>query len=195
MNDVPLVPEELLEALNEPCPFTEVKEKGSEILVSETHVLVLIPKGMTLNKMGELAKEPIEGHKTEYGYEYYWDMIEEKYGTVEVKDSYWVLMTKNLIPNSREKTRQEQLNLAASVKGYGAPSLIEAAVCNFVSYVSTGKGLLSKDKKEDWIYTCCREEPIKDWKLVVGGFTPAGLIVCDSNDCNDDVGVAGARRK
>ncbi|MCB1111567.1 MAG: hypothetical protein KDK72_02780, partial [Chlamydiia bacterium] len=125
------------------------------------------------------------------GYSYILDRIKQLHGDITVQESYWALMTTDVIPGNREKSREEQLVLASRVENYDAPTLLQAAVCNFVEYVGSGKRLFGN---EPWTYTCCKEEPIKGWKLVVGGFAPAGLDVVNYSG-NVNVGVAGVRRK
>ncbi|MCP5507342.1 MAG: hypothetical protein H7A37_03450 [Chlamydiales bacterium] len=185
LSDSPPVPKGLLEELDKPSPYFDGKT------VSETTKLFFVPKGLTLNNMGELAKSPIEGNKVEEGYRYMSDRIKQLHGDNPVQESYWALMTTDVIPNSRSKLRNDQLALASRVENYDAPTLLQAAVCNFVEYVGSGKRLFGD---EPWTYTCCKEEPIAGWKLVVGGFAPAGLVVGNDND-NARVGVAGVRRK
>ncbi|MCP5507345.1 MAG: hypothetical protein H7A37_03465 [Chlamydiales bacterium] len=185
LSDSPPVPRELLEELDKPSPYFDGKK------VSETTKLFFVPKGLTLNNMGELAKSPIEGNKVEEGYSYILDRIKQLHGDITVQESYWALMTTDVIPGNREKSREEQLVLASRVEGYDAPTLLQAAVCNFVEYVGSGKRLFGD---EPWTYTCCKEEPIAGWKLVVGGFVPAGLLVDRALDYVS-VGVAGVRRQ
>ncbi|MCP5507344.1 MAG: hypothetical protein H7A37_03460 [Chlamydiales bacterium] len=185
LSDSPPVPVELLEELDKPSPYFDEKK------VSETTKLFYVPKGLTLNTMGELAKSPIEGNKVEKGYRLMSGQIKQPHGDALVQKSYWVLMTTDVIPDSRGKIRDEQLALASRVEGYDAPTLLEGAVCNFVEYVGSGKRLFGN---EPLTYTCCKEEPIKGWKLVVGGFAPAGLDVVNYSG-NVNVGVAGVRRK
>jgi len=192
VDDAPPVPEEFLESWEQPCPFFKEENKN----VSETQALFLVPKGLSINKMGELAKNPAQGHKVENGYDFLWDKIKDQYGDEEVQESYWVLMTKNVIPDSRRKTRDAQLAMASSAEGYEAPSLLEAIICNYVEHVRSGERLFSKNP---WTFTCCREAPIDLDKLVVGGFACAGLNVHDAYfyycDSSDYVGVAGVLRK
>ncbi|MCB1112658.1 MAG: hypothetical protein H7A37_03470 [Chlamydiales bacterium] len=185
LSDSPSVPRELLEELDKPSPYFDGKK------VSETAKLFFIPKGLTLNNMGELAKSPIEGNKVEKGYWYMCSLIEQKHGDIPVQKSYWVLMTTDVIPDSRGKRRDEQLALASRVEGYDAPNLLEAVVCNYVNYVESGMRLFGV---EPWTYTCCNEEPINVLKLIVGAFASDGLVVNSNRDIAY-IGIAGVRRK
>ena len=190
VGEVPPLPEDIIQTLNSPCPWFEGKK------LFETHMLVLIPatvKGnpLTLNSIGELVKSPKMGHLTEY--RYIWKDLKDEHGDTAIGESYWVLMTKDVLEGSRGKTREEQLALAASQTGYQAPTLREAIFSIFMRYVSNEERLFSDDP---FTWTCCQEEPIGGNQIVVGGFTSLGLAVNDyrSDPGSPIVGVAALRK-
>ena len=190
LSDSPPVPRELLEELGKPSPYFDGKT------VSETTKLFLIPKGLTLNTMGELAKSPIEGNKVEEGYRLMCRKVNREKGDILVKESYWVLMTTDVIPDSRGKPTERQFVLASRAEGYDAPTLLEAVVCNYVEHVESGKRLFGNDPLT---FTICKDELIGcSWDPIVGGFWPNGLDLYGGRSDYDDygyVGVAGVRRK
>ena len=69
------------------------------------------------------------------------------YGDKEVDESYWVLVTKDVIPNSRS------LNFGAQEKllpeQYTHPKLIEIAVCNFMYNVKENEKLYEMTGEEE----------------------------------------------
>ena len=190
VDNVPFVPKEFIEFLNGPCPIFKDKQ------ASDTHMLVLMVEGLDLNAWEKLAKNPVNGHKTENGFEYINPKMRAKRVEEKVEKPYWYLKTKKVILNSwgSDKTRADQLAIARKY-GYEAPSILEEAIGELTWYVRTGERLMSKDENGVWILTCCRDEPVAEGsKPVVGGFSPAGPYVNRYYDY-DGVGVAGVRRK
>ena len=162
----------------------------------------LVPTPNFRNKLENLAKNPVNGHKTEKGFEYINPEIRAKYGEEKVEKPYWYLKTKGLFLNSRKnkhnirpstKTRAHYLEIAKEY-GYEAPSILEEAIGELTWYVRTGERLMSKDENEHGIFTFCRNEPVCELtKPAVGDFGKAGLSVCSAYDL--DIGVAGVRRE
>jgi len=188
IDEVPPLPDDILEILNSPCPWTAEKK------VKETHILALIPKDLTLNSIGELVKEPKKGQKIKYHPLY--DLIEEEYGNTAETESYWALMTKDVLNGSRCKTRSKQLALAKEKDGYKAPNLRQAIFINFMLFVSKEISLFGWKK-----FTCCREKPEGKRLLAVGGFRSggfrySGLVVVENDDygSNRSIGVAAVRK-
>ena len=178
--------------MNSPCPFWP----GHKL--KETHLLVLIPshvggQPLTLNYLEELIQSPQgEGHGTKYGY--YWDEVREAIGSQSPGRSYWVLMTRGVLPGSRAKSYPDQCALVAkyaSVTGlpYVVPGALEAAVVMLLHHVRSGEFLYGPDSLT---YTRCQEK-VQNFQLVVGGFSSGGLSVF--YDYGYDVsGVAGLRK-
>lgn len=187
--EVPL-PLDIHKILKSPCPFWPGKK------VEETHMLVLIPetvdgKPLNLKTLQELVKAPKEGHGTEY--RYIWDAIMNEHGETTVK-SHWVLMTKDVIEGSGNKNYMEQQTLISEISKkigitYEVPTLLDAVVCLFTRFVSSKERLFNH---EPGTYTRCQERT-EDYPIIVGGFSPYGLIV---NVCfgSGYLGVAALRK-
>ena len=160
-------------------------------------MLVLIPKTvngkeLTLNSLGELVKTPKNGgHATNYGF--IRNEIVKEHGNKSIDKSYWVLMTQDVIPGSRGKSYDVQKNLIKTFSKtkaeYQVPQALEAAVCIFMKYVSTGTRMYSVNP----CYTRCQENTL-GFQLCFGGFTPAGLFVCNFSSDYTMIGVAGLRK-
>ena len=196
----PPLPAGIAQILNSPCPFWEGKQ------VRDTHMLVLIPKrvsgqALTLDYLGELIKSPKGGgHKTEH--RFYWGGIRQAVGNQSPGRSYWVLMTRDVLPGSRGKSYQNQRKLisehaARTGLDYSVPNVLEAAVVMLLHHVRSGERLYSDDP---WTYTRCREltppkESLQDSRLVVGCFSSGGLYAFSYDyDSHNNVGVAGLRK-
>ncbi|MBS0649277.1 MAG: hypothetical protein JSS10_08660 [Verrucomicrobia bacterium] len=194
VGEEPLLPSNIQEILQSPCPFWPEKK------VQETHLLTLIPKTvngkpLTLNSLEELVKKPRQGQPIKYAF--YWGEIKEQYGNQPLPSSYWALMTRDVIPvrsghNDPVKLLKE-LNQKANVQ-YEVPQLLEAATSIFMEYLRTGKRLYSDSP---WTYTWCQESVSKHQgkKVVIGGFATGGLRVDNTVGVSDKhIGLGGLRK-
>ena len=186
LSHVPPLPHNIAEILSSPCPFWPSKR------VHETHLLVLIPQTvhdqpLTLKILRELVKKPLTGSATKYEYFNF-----RQY--TDPTPSHWVLLTRDVIEESREKSYQDQQTLL-SQKGHGVyavPTILDATVCIFMEYVRSGTRLYS-DKP--WTYTRCQENFNANWQLSVGGFAWGGLSVSYSISGDRGLdGIAGSRK-
>ncbi|MEM7382882.1 MAG: hypothetical protein AAF400_00975, partial [Bacteroidota bacterium] len=94
----PALPSDIVEILDSACPFWPGKQ------VKDKHLLVLIPervngKALTLDYLGELIRSPQGGgHKTQYVGNWYDKFVSPKIGDQGTGSSYWVLMTRDVLP-------------------------------------------------------------------------------------------------
>ena len=187
----PPLPANIENILNEPCSFWPDKK------VKETHLLVLIPntvngKPFTMNYLGELIHKPKSGHSTEY--RYYSDYSKKAVGEKSYP-SHWVLMTRDIIPGSRDKGSKECSDMIANHRKktgipYELPNLLEATASILMHYVKTGERLYTDDP---WTYTFSQDVDKYNNPLGVGGFAAVGLFV-GSYDYYGRLGVAGCRK-
>ena len=192
----PPLPANIEEIMNSPCPFFSTFWNKKQI--KETHLLALIPshvagKPLTLDYLGELIKSPKGGgHKTQY--RSYWDAAREAIGSQSPERSYWVLMTRDVLDGSRNKSYKGQSALVARHRGYTVPGALEAAVVVLLHHVRKGERLYSDRPRT---FTRCQEN-VQNYQLIVGGFSSRGLDVIDdyydyySDDL--DFGVAVLRK-
>ena len=190
----PLLPAGIGQILASPCPFWDGKQ------VRDTHLLVMMPKRvsgqpLTLDYLGELIQSPQgRGHATEY--DFYSDAVREAIGNQAAGSSYWVLMTKGVLPESLNKSYQDQCALVADHEkrtglGYGVPGALEAAVVMLLLHVRSGERLYGDDPLT---YTCCWER-VKGKQVIIGGFSSEGLRINDRNyDQNSLRGIAALRK-
>ena len=164
--------------------------------VIDTHMLVRIPKtlngGLTLKSLGELAKKYFSNSNT--GYRFIFPAIVEEQGDKSIDKSRWVLMTKDVLPGSGNKSSGEQQKIIAdlaekSLISYEVPEALESAASILSQYFDSNTRLFNDNP---WIYTRCKEK-IQDSQIVIGGFTPAGFAVSLNYD-DDNVGAATLRK-
>jgi hypothetical protein len=194
---VPNLPSDIDAVLGSPCPFWPKKK------VRDTHLLVLIPATVdgvpfTLNLLGALIQHPKNGgHRTKY--RYYGGEVRDQLGEKSPDRSYWLLMTREVLKGSRNKSYADQKGLVAQCaektqQPYALPSVLEAATAILMHHARTGERLLGDDPPT---YTRCREWVVYrgvNYPATVGGFESSGLVVY--HNCYDYhiYGVVGSRK-
>ena len=96
----PPLPPNIEEILASRCPYFPKKR------IFQTHMFALIPKTVnkqayTLKALIDLVKEP------KIGLRHIWESFLKEHGETPIKESHWVLMTKDVIPGSRAKSYAE----------------------------------------------------------------------------------------
>jgi hypothetical protein len=185
LRNVPRLPSNIEEILNSPCPFWTAKK------VHETHILVLVPESvsgepLTLKTLGELVQKPLQGNSTKY------DCFDiGQYADSPPANSHWVLMTKDVIEESRNKSFKNQQALLEKQIVYEAPHILNATVCIFMEHVRSGTRLYSYSP---WTYTHCQEKYDANAQLIVGGFVAGGLDITRSRGDSKHSGIGGLRK-
>ena len=183
----PPLPKDIDAILSSKCPFWPGKT------VKETHLLVLIPekvdkKPFTLNALEKLIQSPKTGHATMY--RYYHDDVKNELGN-QSNPSHWCLMSKDEIPNSRNKNYDQQKQMVAGYPTYALPKGIEAVTAILMHYVETGERLYTDSPHT---YTRCEEKVSNDrYPVVVGGFGADGLVVSSRSYVNENNGFGSLR--
>ncbi|MBS4168267.1 F-box-like domain-containing protein [Parachlamydia sp. AcF125] len=161
VGQVPPLPREIHKVLKNPCPFWPEKK------IEETHLLVLIPetlngKPLTLATLGELVRAPKEGYAIQF--KDIWELVIKEYGHQAAPKSQWVLMTKN--PIERSEIDQHPL-IVPLAKQYELPNVLDAAVCIFIRYISSGERIFNAESRGP--YTLQRNDQPRransDWKF------------------------------
>ena len=194
IGEAPALPSAIHSILTGPCPFWEGRK------VYETHLLVLIPARVngapfSLNLLGELIQTPQGGgHRTEY--RIYNSDVAEQLGAASPASSYWMLMTRDVLAGSRDKSYAKQQALVADYADYALPSSLEAATAILLHHVRTGERLYSD---APWTFTRCRDQVDLSgnyYPVILGGFSSAGLHVVHNHSHIDDsnAGVSSCRK-
>ncbi|MEM7175032.1 MAG: hypothetical protein AAF443_03775 [Chlamydiota bacterium] len=186
VKNAPALPIDIEQILNGPCPF------WTGMTVEETHVLALINgKLSTLNFAGKIL-DNYQKDRT-----WYTKSVVQK---SKISECYWVLMTRDVIPKSLDKTYDQQKALVCSYPGYDIPTALEAITAISGEYLMNKRMLYSVSDANVSIsypstYTRCQES-FQGNPLIVGGFSNAKL---QASTCNNDnrcsqCGVSGLRR-
>jgi len=190
VGEEPFFPANMHQILQSQCSIWPGKK------VEQTHILTLVPKTvngepLTLKLMDSRVKKPKKENETKLR-----DSSFYSYDKTAVKKSHWVLMTKDVIPDSRRKSYSDQQQLAKAYNKngieYEVPKLLDVAVSVFMEYVQTGERLLS-DKP--WTYTRCREQGSSgNYQMLVGGFSLSGLYVTYHYYDTHNIGLCVSRK-
>lgn len=169
----PPLTREIYKILESRCPITQGKK------VKETHSLLLIPKAvngipLTLRYLEKLVNSPKEGNPTGYHLISVEFLSDENEEALSIDNNRWILMTNTIIPKSRNKSYDDQMNLLNNfIFDYRVPKVLEVAICILTKYVSSEKCLFHH------VFTRCQEK-FSDAQAVVGAFCPypCGLKLC-----------------
>lgn len=172
----PPLPANIMEILNSQCTFWPDRQ------VKDTHLLVLVPntvnkKPFNLNLLSEMIQGPKAGYKTQY--RYYSDHVKNELGN-KTFPSHWVLLTHDVIPDSRNQTYDNQKKLVQrhaqqSAIPYELPTGLETTTAILMEHVKTGKRLYS-DSPATWT-RCLEKVNNNQWPVDIGGFSSGGLDV------------------
>jgi len=193
LEKIPPLPNHIRHILEGKCPIYSDQKKpdGTDYKIKDTHVLYLIPKELgTLNHFeSEILKpygEAKYGNPNPLRFRYFWNTHRAEYGDVSFKETHWVLMSKDVLPGSRNKSWEVQAALVdALVKkafvNYEAPSLQDAFAVMMLHKVATEESLYQEGNEQNgnrWTYTRV-QETANGHHLIVGGFAPSGVVVYD----------------
>lgn len=192
----PPLPADIAGILHSDCPFWSGKK------IKDTHLLVLIPstvddRPFTLNLLRSLTQSPRRaGYKTQYR-DYDYD-VQQCFGNQCPRSSYWVLVTRDVLPGSRFKTCIRQGELVAEQARrtgmpYQMPRVLEIATAILSNYTRSGERLYTD---VPWTYTRCQEmiPCFTDASIFVGGFSSLGLSISDDFVPNRNYGVSSLLR-
>ena len=152
----------------------------SDHKVEDTHVLVLIPRAVNgkifnLNALGRIVAAPRKGEATKFFSD--WNRIATELGDAPSVASHWVLMTKDVLPGSRNKSFHVQADQVAQLArrtffSYQVPDKLDVVTVLFMKYVSSGECILGASPAT---YTRCQDLVYGDRLacLAIGGFSPS----------------------
>jgi hypothetical protein len=187
----PSLPPNIEEILSSPCIFWPDKK------VRDTHLLVLVPetvngKAFHLDSLAELIQSPKIGHKTQYSY--YSSDVKNDLGTKSL-GSHWILMTRDVIPNSLSRSYEDQKVLVqkhaqSSKIPYELPKALEVTTAILMHHVETGERLYPN------VWTRCQERMDNNqWPAAIGGFSSGGVSVAYADDWGGGYRGLGCLRK
>ena len=208
VGEEPSLPSDIDEILGSPCPF------WPDRAVRDTHLLVLIPstvdgKAFTLDLLGELIRNPRGGgHSAQYFL--YDDEVQRSSGDAYSSSSYWVLMTRDVLPGSKSKPYAVQQALVAQQSSYinyppyEIPHVLEAATTILSHYVCGGnrlyEGYAGEGASDELPSTSTRcAELLEDVAgnrspVTVGRFCERGLIFLSGFNDDAESGISCLRK-
>lgn len=153
--------------------YQDFQRKFPEKQAKDSLMLVRLPKTLngelTLNSFKDLVKKYFP--KNNNGYRVFWDAIANQLGNKPIEESYWVLMTTDIIPESENKDYDEQQELIKNkLPGYEIPGTLEAVVCILSQYFASNTRLF---KDNPWSFTRC-SDTVQGSQTLVGGFATTG---------------------
>ncbi len=162
----PVIPQELQNALETPCPFWPNK------LVKETHILCLIPNSITPKKFYEMASD-----QRSYS---------QEIPTQQPANPYWVLITKYPVPETFHLDFEKQKELLAGYK-YEAPSMLEAVAAVIAAKMLANISIYPNTA----LSTRCKEE-FRYMRVTIGG-DPSVPFFTYLDNSYGAIGMAGVR--
>jgi hypothetical protein len=206
---LPPLPRNIHAIVNGKCPIydTQIKPDGTYYRVRDTHFLQLLcQEDGNLHQFEQNVLKPYgEKHypkgRNPFRLLYLWLDVYQEYGEIPYESTHWELMTKDVLPESRDTSCKQQDALIAFLRNkalvnYEFPSVKNVPRALFLHKVATGESLYrTADAQNGHRYTYTSvQESSQDWRLVVGGFSPIGLSSGTHFFCGDSVGVAALRK-
>lgn len=162
---------------------------------SKTHVVVWIPKGMSIHLFQKILKKKLPNNPE--GFNDVFNGILEKYGDILTEKGEWIIMPREILPASACKKFSFQKNMVRQLNKnhlthYTFPKMLEAIICITSMYFKSKIKMLPKQ------YTRCHENidvdnDGKTYKLIVG-YSGTGLILNHGKFDNDKIGIAPTRK-
>lgn len=187
VKDAPPILPDLKQIYTSPCPIWPGKTIG------ETHMLVLIPKMLgeketTVSRLRKLGFKGFTGKDVYYGYS---RILKEYDGHDKITSSYWVLMTKDVLPGSLGK-RYEKI---VKPDNYSAPRVVEANVCILTQYLRNKKITDETNLLFNKVYTWCENTNNYSDRPVIGRCNENGFnLYYDAQKSARHMGLAVVQR-
>ena len=190
----------VIEDLPEPSSRLLVKsiKMASQVENTAGFTQLIIPKGLTFDKLTAIALEPKIGNPT--GYVKECKSIPEQ---LPVEQTYEIMISRSVIKETRNKTYDRQEEVINRI-GFDVPRLIEVTSLIFLTYISSDKEPPTTlfPSYPQWIVTRCSDELgyVDGHFCKVGGFATnfnyAGYVGLHStsvtkDEQNDYLGMAG----
>ena len=206
---IPPLPQNIHEIMDSKCPIygDQMQADGTFLKVKQTHLLSLVPEEFgTLEKLvttilKPYAKKNYSSHENPLRFRQFPDRL--TYLHAPFLKTHWVLMTKDILPKSKGKSREDQavliddLNRKAGVV-YETPALNQCFVATIVHKVATGKSLYQASCRDSnhfltQTYTWLKDKGQNGYPLYLGGFAPTGVATYSFLDYGN-IGVSLLRR-
>lgn len=178
---------------------------------ARNRLIVLIPEGISEEKIGKLMKKKFSQNKDGYRFVPTNIKNDEEYKRI-VEKSYWIGITRTLIKETNEDEKDEhnegkQLTYAEAneyVKKFQnnqtsicrLPKRLEISSAALLKFTQTEERLLKRDGNEDkWNMSWCKERIRvfnQEWGTAVGNFESDGISIFDLYNITG-IGISGGR--
>lgn len=154
--------------------------------------LILIPKGLTFNKIKDLLQS---SHAQHFGFqfsEHCESLLLQEFGDVSIDRSYWALMTNEVVEGTQNLEYANQLYLIQKELGphYNVPNLLEGTVNTLMNHAGLGVFPYGPESSNTHL-----EETFNEWNLVLGFTDSFELLIDYADDYDGDIiGAAACRR-
>ena len=181
----------LQEFLLAPCPIYGNEGK----MAAETHIVVARPKNILINdtlvSFTLTALNKLDTDSGGVGCIYVPDILKfenDLSSSLEIEFE-WLVMTKDIFPESRNKSYEVQRNLVEA-KGYQVPGFLDVVTCVLWEIRNSGTRFYTEGR-----YARCHEM-IEGYHVIVGGFDLRGVYVFVDylGENGESMGVAGLRK-
>ena len=178
----------------------EEKDPWDSGQVKDNFTLFLVPEKVIVEKDGKkeivkLTMKSMEGlaKRATNGQIKFWTLFRTDmyFKGQTIEKSRWVLMRKDVIPGSRNKSLDDQIKLLQGTN-YDVPMVLDAIVLILTTYISTGKVLYDGSN-----FTRCQEYTKNNFgeyvQSHVGGFMPPQLAIDFGKDDREMYGMGAVR--
>lgn len=174
VNKAPKLPHGIERILQRNCPFFPGKK------IWQTHMLVYLPshvnnKELSLNHLESLFSIS-SNKKYNVKFNRFDEEIKIEIGDLPNKESQWVLMTEDVLPETRNKTCDERLEYIKKFKEWKISSTLSSSVCIFAKFVKCGVRLYCENPPAQPTFLQCQDE-INELPINIGGFSKFGLNI------------------
>lgn len=149
--------------------------------------VLTMPRNLTFLTLERLAQAPLQGEAAKFQHRE-WPEFRERFGNDAIRQTYRIVLTNNVLNDSRSKFVNVQKALVQSLAlGARLPRTLEVATQCIMRFVATGQRLYANKPPT---YTRC-EENVYRTQVIVGGFSARGLNITP-NWVFEDLGAGAA---
>jgi hypothetical protein len=161
----------------------ETNEEGERIKEDAGFTLLTIPKGLTFNKLVNMAEE---GDK--FKFKCIWAEISKEIGNIEVDKTYRILITNNILEGSGGLFLEEQKAFVKKTFKCEMPNVLAALALIVTTFIDSGKRLYSDN------CICCTDRVMEEFSVAIdlGSHGPNVHFVYGDSSCFS--GVAALRK-
>jgi ankyrin repeat protein len=179
LSEVPAYPADIVATLESPCPF----KRGQT--VAQTHILFILPSQVKGRNLSILEWREImnnKEHRSQYqdGKFYVQDWYDkEPFAKKSLSRAEWVLMPKEMVPNSTSKTYAEQEQEIAKYSGYKRIDSLRQVSGIMLYNLRVGTKLYGEDYKVNGSlpYVRCEDAASDGSRVGIGRFDADGFYV------------------